>query len=36
MFVDNKSAIDVAYNPQHHGRMKHLEVNVIEVQTVVA
>ena len=25
MFIDNKSAIDVAYNPQHHGRMKHVE-----------
>ena len=25
LFVDNKSAIDVAYNPQHHGRMKHVE-----------
>ena len=22
---DNKSAIDVAYNPQHHGRMKHVD-----------
>ena len=25
LFVDNKSAIDVAYNPEHHGRMKHVE-----------
>jgi hypothetical protein len=25
LFIDNKSAIDVAYNPQHHGRMKHVE-----------
>jgi hypothetical protein len=25
MFVDNRSAIDVAYNPEHHGRMKHVE-----------
>ena len=24
LFVDNKSAIDVAYNPEHHGRMKHV------------
>ena len=23
--VDNKSAIEVAYNPEHHGRMKHVE-----------
>ena len=25
LFVDNKSAIDVAYNPEHHTRMKHRE-----------
>ena len=25
LFLDNKSAIDVAYNPQHHGKMKHVE-----------
>ena len=25
LFIDNRSAIDVAYNPQHHGRMKHVE-----------
>jgi hypothetical protein len=25
LFVDNKSAIDVAYNPEHHTRMKHVE-----------
>ena len=25
LLVDNKSAIDVAYNPEHHGRMKHVE-----------
>ena len=24
LHVDNKSAIDVAYNPEHHGRMKHV------------
>ena len=23
--VDNKAAIDVAYNPEHHGRVKHVE-----------
>ena len=23
--VDNQSAIAVAYNPEHHGRMKHVE-----------
>ena len=25
MFVDNQSAIAVAYNPEHHSRMKHVE-----------
>ena len=23
--MDNKSAIDVAYNPEHHGNMKHVD-----------
>ena len=25
LHVDNRSAIDVAYNPEHHGRMKHVD-----------
>ena len=25
LLLDNKCAIDVAYNPEHHGRMKHVE-----------
>ena len=25
LFMDNSAAIDVAYNPEHHGRMKHVE-----------
>lgn len=25
LHVDNKSAIDIAYNPEHHGRMKHVD-----------
>lgn len=25
LLVDNQSAIDVAKNPEHHGRMKHLD-----------
>ena len=25
LLVDNKAAIDVAYNPEHHGRVKHVE-----------
>jgi hypothetical protein len=24
LFVDNKSAIDLAYNPEHHQRTKHI------------
>ena len=26
LFIDNKSAIAVAQNPEHHGRMKHLDL----------
>lgn len=26
LFVDNQSAISVAKNPEHHGRMKHLDL----------
>jgi hypothetical protein len=25
LHMDNKSGIDVAYNPEHHGRMKHVD-----------
>jgi histone deacetylase 1/2 len=25
LFADNTAAIDVAYNPEHHTRMKHVE-----------
>ena len=25
LFVDNSAAIDVSYNPQHHGRLKHVD-----------
>jgi hypothetical protein len=25
LLVDNKAAIDVAYNPEHHSRVKHVE-----------
>ncbi|KAI5115034.1 hypothetical protein M0805_009290 [Coniferiporia weirii] len=27
LFVDNQSAIQVANNPEHHGRMKHLDLH---------
>lgn len=26
LFIDNQSAISVAKNPEHHGRMKHLDI----------
>ena len=26
LFIDNQSAISVANNPEHHGRMKHLDL----------
>jgi hypothetical protein len=26
LYVDNQSAIQVAKNPKHHGRMKHLDL----------
>jgi len=26
LFVDNRSGISVAKNPEHHGRMKHLDL----------
>jgi hypothetical protein len=26
LLVDNQSAIQVAHNPEHHGRMKHLDL----------
>ena len=35
LFVDNKSAIDVAYNPQHHGRMKHVDRRHFYVRELV-
>ena len=35
LHVDNKSAIDVAYNPEHHGRMKHVERKHLYVRELV-
>ena len=26
LFIDNQSAMSVAKNPEHHGRMKHLDL----------
>ena len=25
LYVDNKSAVDLSYNPEHHSRVKHIE-----------
>ena len=35
MFLDNSSAIDVAYNPEHHTRMKHVERRHFYVRELV-
>ena len=35
LHVDNKSAIDVAYNPEHHTRMKHVDRRHFYVRELV-
>jgi hypothetical protein len=35
LFVDNQSAISVAKNPEHHGRMKHLDLRFYWLRDVV-
>ena len=35
MFVDNRSALTVLMDPQHHGRMKHLDINMHWIRDVV-
>ena len=35
MFVDNRSALTVLMDPQHHGRMKHLDINIHWIRDVV-
>ena len=35
LHVDNRSAIDVAYNPEHHGRMKHVDRRHFYVRELV-
>ena len=35
LFVDNQSAIAVANNPEHHGRMKHLDLRFYWLRDVV-
>ena len=35
LHVDNKSAIDVAYNPEHHSTMKHVDRRHFYVRELV-
>ena len=36
LYIDNQSAIAVAKNPEHHGRMKHLDLRHYWLRAVVA
>lgn len=36
MFIDNMSALSVAKNPEHHGRMKHLDLRFYWLRDVIA
>ena len=36
LYIDNQSAIQVAKNPQHHGRMKHLDLRYYWLRHTVA
>ena len=35
MCMDNQSAVQVAKNPEHHGRMKHLDLRYFWLRDVV-
>ena len=35
LYIDNQSAISVAKNPEHHGRMKHLSLRLFWLRDVV-
>jgi hypothetical protein len=35
LLVDNQSAIQVACNPEHHGRMKHLDLRFFWLRDMV-
>ena len=35
LFIDNQSALSVAKNPEHHGRMKHLDLRFYWLRGVV-
>jgi len=36
LHIDNKSGINVAKNPEHHGRMKHLDLRYYWLREAVA
>lgn len=35
LLIDNASAVQVAKNPQHHGRMKHLDLKYFWLRDIV-
>ena len=35
LYIDNQSALSVAKNPEHHGRMKHLDLQFFWLQDAV-
>ncbi|KAL5521951.1 hypothetical protein ACEPAF_1818 [Sanghuangporus sanghuang] len=35
LYIDNQSALSVANNPEHHGRMKHLDLRFYWLRDVV-
>ena len=35
IFVDNQSALAAVMNPEHHGRMKHLDINIHWIRVVI-
>ena len=36
LYMDNQSALSVAKNPEHHGRMKHLDLRFYWLRDIVA
>ena len=35
LYIDNQSALQVAKNPEHHGRMKHLDLRFYWLRDMV-
>ena len=35
LFIDNQSALNVSKNPEHHGRMKHLDLRTFWLRDAV-